>query len=88
MKKSIQVVEVEDEGFLALMNETITVMCMNYFYTGKLIGVNETCILLESPRIIYETGAWGTKNWDDAQSLPAKEYYIQISAIESFGILK
>lgn len=87
MKKSVQVVEVENEGLLKLMDETITVMC-NYFYTGKLIGVNDTCILLKDPKIVYETGPWNEKNWKDAQSLPCEEFYIQIAAIESFGVLK
>lgn len=88
MKKSIQVVEVENEGLLKLMDEVITVMCMNYFYTGKLIGVNDSCILLENPKIIYETGSWSNDKWSDAQDLPCKDYYIQISSIESFGVLK
>lgn len=70
------------------MDEVVTLMCLNYFYTGKLIGVNETCVLLENPKIIYETGSWSDKDWSDAQSLPCKELYVQISAIESFGILK
>ncbi len=70
MKKSIQVVEVEDEGFMALMDEVITIFSMNWIYTGKLIGVNETCVLLEDPSIVYETGAFDKKDWQDAQRLP------------------
>ena len=88
MKKSIQVTEVEGEGLEALFEETITVMCMNYFYTGKLIGVNDTCILLKDPKIVYETGKWSDASWADAQALPCDEYYIQLSSIESFGVLK
>jgi len=88
MKKSVKVVEVEDEGFMALMDETITVMCLNYFYTGKLVGVNDTCILLEKPKIVYNTGEWSSEDWEDVQALPCEEYYIQTSAIESFGVLK
>ena len=88
MKKVVEVIEVENEGLFKLLNETITVMCMSYFYTGKLVGVNDSCILLESPKIVYETGVWTDKAWGDAQALPCKEYYIQIAAIESFGVLK
>jgi len=88
MKKSVQVVEVENEGLLKLMDETITVMCMNYFYTGKLIGVNDTCILLGDPKIVYSTGDWSEKEWADAQSLPTDEHYVMLASIESFGILK
>jgi hypothetical protein len=49
MMKSVtqKVVEVEGEGFLALMDQRITAFCMNYIYTGKLTGVNATCIRLE-----------------------------------------
>jgi hypothetical protein len=88
VKKLVNVAEVEGEGLVALMGETITVMCLNYFYTGKLVGVNDSCILLQDPKIVYETGSWTDKDWSDVQALPCKEYYIQISAIESFGVLK
>ena len=88
MKKSIKVVEVEDEGLVSLMDQVITVFCMNYIYTGKLIGVNDTCILLKDPMIVYETGSFADKDWGDAQSLPHDEFYIQTSCIESFGVLK
>jgi len=84
MKK---IVEVENEGLMGLIGETVTLLCMSYFYTGKLEGVNETCVLLSDPKIIYETGAWDKKDWTDAQSLPGP-LYVQVSAIESFGILK
>ena len=87
MKKSVQVVEVEDEGFMALMDEVITIISLNYIYTGKLIGVNESCVLLENPSIVYETGPFTDKKWKDAQALP-NEMYIQIGCIESFGIVK
>lgn len=87
MKKSIQVVEVENEGFLALMDEVITIFSLNYIYTGKLIGVNESCVLLEDPSIVYETGPFTDKKWADAQALP-NQLYVQINCIESFGIIK
>ena len=85
MRKLIE--EVKDEGFDSLYGEVITLFCMNYIYTGKLIGVNDTCILLESPKIVYETGAFDTRDWKDAQALP-NQLYIQVGAIESFGIIK
>ena len=87
MKKSVQVVEVEDEGFLALMDEVITIFSLNYIYTGKLIGVNDTCILLEEPSIVYETGDFSSKDWKDSQKLP-NQLYVQMGCIESFGIVK
>lgn len=87
MKKLKEVIEVENEGFIVLLGEVITVFSLNYIYTGKLIGVNETCILLEDPSIVYETGDFNTGNWKDVQKLP-NNLYVQMNCIESFGILK
>ena len=84
MKK---IVEVSDEGLEGLMGETVTLFCMNYFYTGKLVGVNATCVRLDDPKIVYETGEWSTKDWADAQKLP-NTIYVQISSVEAFGVLK
>ena len=85
MKKLVELVD--GKGFEALIGEIITCFCLNYIYTGKLIGVNNTCILLESPKIVYETGPFNTSEWKDAQALP-NQLYIQTGCIESFGILK
>lgn len=79
--------EDDKEGFMALFGKTITCFCMNYIYTGKLVGVNETQIKLESPKIVYETGPLNTKEWKDAQNLP-QPIYLRMSAIESYMILK
>jgi len=87
MKKSVQVVEVENEGFIALMDEVVTIFSLNYIYTGKLIGVNDTCVLLENPSIVYETGAFDTKSWADAQALP-NNLYVQLNCVEAFGLVK
>ena len=43
------VIEVENEGFNALLGETITLFCAIYIYTGKLVGVNSTYVKLENP---------------------------------------
>jgi len=85
MKKLVE--QVEGEGFEALMGEVITVFCLNYIYTGKLVGVNDTCILLDEPKIVYETGSFEDDAWKDAQKLP-NQLYIQTGCIESFGIIK
>jgi len=87
MKKIVEVVEVSDEGLEGLLGETVTLFCMNYFYTGKLVGVNATCVRLDDPKIVYETGEWSSKDWADAQSLPGS-LYVQCSSIESFGVMK
>lgn len=87
MKKLVSVEEVEGEGLVGLLGEIVTLFCMNYIYTGKLVGVNDTCVRLDDAKIVYETGAFTTKTWQDAQSLP-NAWYVQTSAIESFGKLK
>ena len=82
-----KLVEVNDEGLDGLLGEVVTLLCANYFYTGKLIGVNETCVKLGDPKIVYETGAWSDSSWSDAQALPG-DVYVQTAAIEAFGIMK
>lgn len=88
MKKLVEVTEVNGEGFEALMGEQVLLLCANYFYTGKLIGVNENVVCLENPSIVYETGAWTDKGYADAQKLHLKVLYIQTQMIEAFGLSK
>jgi hypothetical protein len=88
MKVLQEVVEVSGEGLEALSGKKVTLFCANYFYTGKLVGVNTTCVKLENAAVVYETGSFADKNYKDEQPLGAKEFYIQTHAIESFGVLK
>jgi hypothetical protein len=87
MKKVVSVAEVDGEGLLKLLNERVTLFCLNYIYTGTLTGVNDSCVLLSDASVVYETGAFDAKAWKDAQKLPG-DWYVQIAAIESFGVLK
>ena len=84
MKK---LVEESGEGLVKLMGERVTLFGMNYIYTGKLVGVNDTCVLLDNPSIVYETGAFTEKAWKDAQALPSS-LYVMLSAVEAFGLVK
>ena len=77
-----------DEGFDAFLNKDVSLWCLNYIYSGKLVGINDTCLKLENAKIVYETGAFTEKGWKDAQRLPEGTHYVQISAIESFGPVK
>ena len=83
MKKIVTVTEVDGEGLVALMGKKVMLFCMNYIYTGTLTGVNQTCVLLEDAAIVYETGAFDSKSFKDAQRLP-HSLYVQTGAIESF----
>jgi len=85
MKKIVE--EVSGEGLEKFLGERITVFCANYIYTGKLIGINNTCILLEEGGIVYETGSFLDKAWKDMQPFP-REWYVMLQSIESFGLLK
>ncbi len=85
MRKIVE--EVSGEGLDKLLGERVTLFCCVYIYTGKLIGVNTDCVLLEDAAIVYETGKFDDKAWKDAQKLPG-EWYVQKGLIESFGILK
>ncbi len=87
MKKLVQVQEVSEEGLIGLLGQRITLFCLNYFYTGDLIGVNEDCVLLKNPRIVYETGSYITKTWQNAEALP-HDLYVMKTAIEAFGVIK
>jgi hypothetical protein len=69
------------------MGENVTLFCLNYIYAGKLTGVNDTFVMLEDAKIVYETGAFSDPKFKDAQALP-NTWYVQTSSIESFGKLK
>ena len=85
MRKIVETVE--GEGLDKLLGEVVTLFCLNYIYTGKLVGVNDTCVLLEQPSIVYETGPFDNPAWKDAQRLP-HALYVMRGAIESFGVVK
>lgn len=80
------VVEVAEEGFLSLIGKNVEIYCGIYIYAGKLVGVNSTCIKLENPHLVYETGAFTDKKYKDAQHMGRDAHYIQCAFVESFGI--
>ena len=79
-----RVLEVDNDGLMKLMGENICVIACRYIYAGVLDGVNDDCICLKNPKIVYETGAWSQPDWQDAQELGVDEIFIQTSSIESF----
>jgi hypothetical protein len=79
-------VETKDqEGLEGLLGSRVLLMCAGYFYEGKLIGVNKTCVKLDDAAIVYSTGTWADKSYSDIQKLHSKEWYVRKSLIESFG---
>lgn len=86
MKRIIE--DTDASGLDALMGERVLLMCANYFYEGKLTGVNETFVELEDAHIVYETGQWSDKKWADRQKLHTAKWQVKSSFIESFGVSK
>ena len=76
------------EGLESLLGQNVTLFCMNYIYTGKLVGIDDVQVKLDDAKIVYETGAFTEKEWTDAQSLPNGTWYVRLATVESFGILK
>lgn len=83
----LKLIEIPEEGIEFLAGQVITLFCLNYIYTGKLVGANSACVLLENPAIVYETGPFTDKSWKDAQPLPDK-LYVMLSAVEAFGVVE
>ena len=79
MKK---IVEVEN-GFEALLGETVLLMCSNYFYHGKVSGVSDDVVELTDAGIVYETGPWDKDGFADRQALPGS-VCVRIDFIESY----
>lgn len=87
MKILKEAVEVSGEGLESLMGERITLYCMNYIYTGKLVGVNATCVKLIEASIVYDTGPAAENQYKVKEPFP-DAWYVQTGAIESFGLFK
>lgn len=86
MKRLIE--ETNPSGLESLLGEKVLLLCSAYFYTGKLTGVNDTFVELTDPAIVYQTGDWKSKTYEDVQPLHTKTFFIQRAAIESFGVSK
>lgn len=80
-----EVQEVKDEGFISLLGKNVEIFCGVYIYAGKLVGVNTTCVKLENPHLVYETGGFLDKKYKDAQPMGRTHHYVQMTLIESFG---
>lgn len=83
-----RVVEIEGAGLESMLGEKIVLLCSSYFYTGTLKGVNDDHVELEDAQLVYDTGAWTTKGWADAQSLSGKVWRVMRQSIESWGTVK
>lgn len=84
-----RIIETDEKGGLeSLLSEKVLLMCANYFYSGKLVGVNSVFVQLDDAAIVYETGKFSDKSYTDEQKLHVKTWYVQTAAIESYGVSK
>lgn len=81
----LKMVEDKGEGMVSLMGEQVILFCANYFYAGKLVGVNKTQVMLEDPSIVYETGDFSATKWKDAQKLHVPALYVRLPMIEAYA---
>jgi hypothetical protein len=72
------------EGLESLIGEYVVLWCINFIYSGRLIGVGEHDTLLTDACVVYQTGELDAKEWKNAQALPT-DHYIRNAAIESYG---
>lgn len=85
MKKIVETTN-EPVGLESLLGEKVRLMCANYFYSGELIGVNTTFVLLKGAKIIYDTDTKGVPT--TIGTFPSDQWFVQVAAIESFGLEK
>lgn len=77
----------KEEGLVSLIGEKVILFCMNYFYAGTLVGVNDDTALLVDGGIVFETGPFTDATWRDLQLIPGP-LYVRLSAIEAFTMGK
>lgn len=74
-------------GWDTLLNKKVLVICAGYFYEGKLTGVNASFVELEDTTIVYNPDSFTRDNVAKClrDKLPTKKWYIDRSAVESYG---
>lgn len=87
LPSKIEVLEVENEGLISLLGQTVEIRCNVYIYTGTLVGVNASCIKLDKAAIVYETGPHSDFKYKDAQCIGDNQY-VCTNLMESFGPTK
>ena len=103
-KKKIQkIIEVEEDVPTTIVDDNkkefedafgkqVVIFGTIYIYTGIVVGVNDTRVLLKDTHIVYQTGDFKLyhKNgkFADQQLLPVKEHTVRFAQIESWGVLE
>jgi len=83
--EELEIKEVKDME--DLIGETYLFQCARYLYHGKVKDVNSTFITLEDSGVVFETGAYDSKQPEDLQKLPY-DVKVMRQSIESFCKMK
>jgi len=84
MKRLVE--EVSGDGLEKLLGERVILLCAAYFYEGKLIGVNETDVVISDPHIVFGAGEWDKPGYGNVEAIKhADEWFIKTQSIESYG---
>ena len=71
-------------GVAQFMGKSILLKCMNYFYFGKIIGVDAFGATVQDCYVVFETGAFDAAQFKDAQKI-GDRFVIALQSIEAFG---
>lgn len=85
LKKS-KPIEVSGDGLESLLGEVVQLWCLNYIYSGKLVGVNTNDVVLEDAVVVYETGKLTDKQFKVIERVSSKELFVRTAAIESYTL--
>ena len=69
--KKQKVIEVKGDGLESLLGEHVQLWCLNYIYSGKLVGVNTNDVVLTEAVVVYETGKMTDKQFKFAEPVAA-----------------
>lgn len=79
-------VESKADGLESLLGEYVQLWCLNYIYSGKLIGVNTNDVVLSEAVVVYETGKMTDKQFKFAEPVASEELFVRTAAIESYSL--
>src|SRR3990167_7470274 len=86
LKKTHPIIQETADGLEKLLGEMFQLWCLNYIYSGKLVGVNTNDVVLEDAVVVYETGKMTDKQFKFAEPVASKELFIRTAAIESYSL--
>jgi hypothetical protein len=83
----MRVIEKEQEGLVSLLGKDVWLWCMNYIYSGTLIGVSHHGAKLANPKVVYKAGDLNKTGFEKSESFMSEHHYVRLNAIESYGAL-